>query len=1116
MRTRSILLSIVGALAVSGAASPQTSPPTPKPAAPRAPVARPTPPPPPVLEGVVRGPDRQPIQNALVVAVASARTPDDFSPAPPAAVWVRTDAAGRFRLPLRTRAPHTVRVESPGLAAATRRGAVAGAPLAFDLTAGGAIEGTVRDGDSGAPVADVRVVARGDAIPVPELPDVGRVVTRTDANGRFRLQGLASGRFTVSAGGRGRGTVSRNVVRTGDRVDLVLFPAGSIFGTALSPDGRPLPGATVEALGPWSGGALETVDARGAYEIHGLAPGEYVVVARAPGLAPTVVPGVTIDRRTEAPVDLVLRPGARIVGRLLGEGDRAVAGRAVLNDLDGRPVPRALADRFAVESGADGRFAVEAVPLGEHVLGASASGLAGRRVEVAVRASDRQVDVGDVRLEAGLAIRGRVQTNAGRPIADALVRASGRRGHRSEARSEANGTFVLAGLDAGTHHVAAETDGYAEETKTAEAGGAPLVFVLSPAGVITGRVVDDRGPIVDGFHVTADTGGDFGRGRRVAEAGEPGGDGSFRLPALAAGTYALAISAPERVPASVPGVAVAAGQVVDVGDVKLSSGGIVRGTVVDASGSAVSGATIDASMGGRGGMRSGDVTTDASGAFELKGMPPGEVQLGARHPNWAMSERVAVEVDLARPVTDVRLVLPAGGRIEGSVRKRDGSGRAGFSVSAMPSPGARIVMTPSAIASTTTADDGTFVLQHVPAGQATVTATPRGGGAVSTSSMRTVDVREGGTTVVEIVDRDILLSGRVTRAGAPGAGLLLRAHSARGGSFSGTGPGTATEPQRLTAVTREDGSFEMLLDEPGSFSINATTADGTLRLPSRRVDVPDVEAHAVELAYDTATVTGIVVDETTDAAVAHASIQATPRESGRGAPSHARAGADGRFLLELEPADYALSASHRDGGYRPAEVPASVGPSGLSDVRLALPKGARIIGAVRQTDGQPAVDVFVSAAAEGRFERAHARSRADGSFEIEGLDDGTYTMTAQRTDGAFALQRDVRTGGSASLSLRPGGRLQVTVKGATGAPVPDAWVAVTRVDGITVGSIRPADPTDGQGRAEIVAPSGVLTVTAGTGYGSTARRRGNASVTLQPGQTAGVDIELRDEAPPAP
>jgi hypothetical protein len=67
-------------------------------------------------------------------------------------------------------------------------------------------------------------------------------------------------------------------------------------------------------------------------------------------------------------------------------------------------------------------------------------------------------------------------------------------------------------------------------------------------------------------------------------------------------------------------------------------------------------------------------------------------------------------------------------------------------------------MTPSAFLSTTTAADGTFALDHVLAGQATVTTVGRG--TASARSTRTVEVREGATTTVEIVEREILLSGR--------------------------------------------------------------------------------------------------------------------------------------------------------------------------------------------------------------------------------------------------------------------------------------------------------------------------------------------------------------------
>ena len=73
-------------------------------------------------------------------------------------------------------------------------------------------------------------------------------------------------------------------------------------------------------------------------------------------------------------------------------------------------------------------------------------------------------------------------------------------------------------------------------------------------------------------------------------------------------------------------------------------------------------------------------------------------------------------------------------------------------------------------ASATTQPDGTFVIEHVPAGRVNVKVFARMGGPDGAGSMRTVEVRDGETTTLDIVDREILLSGRVTRSGAPASG----------------------------------------------------------------------------------------------------------------------------------------------------------------------------------------------------------------------------------------------------------------------------------------------------------------------------------------------------------
>jgi hypothetical protein len=317
------------------------------------------------------------------------------------------------------------------------------------------------------------------------------------------------------------------------------------------------------------------------------------------------------------------------------------------------------------------------------------------------------------------------------------------------------------------------------------------------------------------------------------------------------------------------------------------------------------------------------------------------------------------------------------------------------------------------------------------------------GGPMSAGSRRTVDVRDGETTTVDIVDREILLTGRVTRSGAPGSGLRIDANSASGtifmGGFAQGAPaGRDAGPQRMTAATREDGSFEMLVDEPGTYHLNVSSTDGKVRLPMRTIEVPDAEAHAVEIAYDGVSVTGVVIDKETEAVVAHAGVGASGKG---GAPVHAggMTGTDGRFQLELEPGEYRLSASARQGGYGTAETDITVGAGGVADLRLALPKGLAIAGKVTDAAGrpQPGINVRASSTSGPAGMGGFAQSLADGSFEMAGLKEGSYTVTAEGEHGTFAIRPGVATGSKGvALALQPGGRLTVTITGPDGAGWP--------------------------------------------------------------------------------
>src|SRR5262249_18431097 len=141
-----------------------------------------------------------------------------------------------------------------------------------------------------------------------------------------------------------------------------------------------------------------------------------------------------------------------------------------------------------------------------------------------------------------------------------------------------------------------------------------------------------------------------------------------------------------------------------------------------------------------------------------------------------------------------------------------------------------------------------------------------GPGMLTSVQSRHIEVREGETASVDFVTREILVSGRASRSGAPLAGLDIRLMGQSSMSMV-TGAGMTqtatapTEPERLHAVTREDGAFELIVDGPGRYRASFRAADGRTYLPSRELEVPDAEAYQVELSFVGVSVSGVVVDK---------------------------------------------------------------------------------------------------------------------------------------------------------------------------------------------------------------------------------------------------------------
>lgn len=158
-----------------------------------------------------------------------------------------------------------------------------GAPpnLTFDLGAAGAVSGTVRDADTGMPLANARLVlstASGPAL---------QFITRSDDHGAYNFAGLTAGSYRLSAAASGHETAlaSSVSVTAGQQVlSPALDPANIHVRGTITNGNNPLGEVTViarDASGNAFAQAITALD--GTYELATLPPGQFTITATGEG-----------------------------------------------------------------------------------------------------------------------------------------------------------------------------------------------------------------------------------------------------------------------------------------------------------------------------------------------------------------------------------------------------------------------------------------------------------------------------------------------------------------------------------------------------------------------------------------------------------------------------------------------------------------------------------------------------------------------------------------------------------------------------------------------------------------------------------------------------------------
>ena len=281
----------------------------------------------------------------------------------------------------------------------------------------------------------------------------------------------------------------------------------TIAGIVVDEDGAPAPGADVRVLMR----SFVRADSNGRFEVEGLEPGEYEIVADwvGPWFAPRKNAAQQAVHAGDVDVRLVLPTGATVTGRAMLDGKpQTYFGLRLVGEREspsGR-MPIGVRDeggRFEVRHVHPGTWRIAIIAPGTRLVTSS---------EFTVT-KDEAVDLGDIALTRGHGLSGHVRDHTGAPVAGARVcigrmfSSSTDRSHLDrlflgvyETRSDDAGAYSFDGIDVyrdpervtefiWAAHVAAGASVIQEVPKT----DATMDFVLLGAGRIEGAVRNMRG-----------------------------------------------------------------------------------------------------------------------------------------------------------------------------------------------------------------------------------------------------------------------------------------------------------------------------------------------------------------------------------------------------------------------------------------------------------------------------------------------------------------------------------------------------------------------------------------------------------------------------------------------
>ncbi|MGH9419069.1 MAG: carboxypeptidase regulatory-like domain-containing protein, partial [Thermoanaerobaculia bacterium] len=403
--------------------------------------------------------------------------------------------------------------------------------------------------------------------------------------------------------------------------------------------------------------------------------------------------------------------------------------------------------------------------------------------------------------------------------------------------------------------------------------------------------------------------------------------------------------------------------------VRVDHGIEINGRVVHPDGTPVTDAIVEAPTP----IMRRSANTASDGTFKLAGIGSGPVVVTAFSSDRRLS---STPQTITAPAKDVTFTLPQGARIEGRILDRATHQPVTDFSLLLPTrnnPGVIGAISAFSGGPLIHSDDGSYALDNVPPG--VVALQVRATGYVAGS--RNDITAEDGKTVSGIdiqLDRGATVSGRVTSASAPVAGVQVHLAFQRTANFNNT-------------TTDADGLYSMDGVSEGDHTIEFQRA-GFITLQKPVVITAGKDQHLDADLDPGHELRGRVVDRSGQGVAA---AYVAPNGPGR-TNGFATSDGDGNFVIQgLADGTYKVVA--RKDGFVSGEASDVVLPQ-TSAVTLVMDKGATISG--RVTGLTPELIAQVIVTASGGTTRNQTNVDAGGNFSLPGMPDGRVRVDAMQ------------------------------------------------------------------------------------------------------------------------